>query len=84
MLQKNREIGLCCETSTRLLLAANSAMGNSKDKDNQIPLFVATEQRDLGVIKALLDNGADANAQGGHYSTAMHSRRLRKEVTKML
>jgi ankyrin repeat protein len=75
-----------CEASARLLLAIDSAMVNSKDKDNKTPLFVAAEQGNLGVIKVLLDKGADVNAQSGSYCNALYAASFnnRKEVVTLL
>jgi ankyrin repeat protein len=62
-----------CEMSARLLLAADSALVNSKDKDDKTPLFIAAEQGNVGVIEVLLDKGADVNAQGGGYGNALYA-----------
>ncbi|RYN72660.1 hypothetical protein AA0120_g12741 [Alternaria tenuissima] len=62
-----------CEMSARLLLAADSALVNSKDKDGKTPLFIAAEQGNVGVIEVLLDKGADVNAQGGRYGNALQA-----------
>jgi ankyrin repeat protein len=62
-----------CEMSARLLLAADSAMVNSKDKDNKSPLFIAAEQGNQAVMEVLLDKGADVNAEGGKYGNALQA-----------
>jgi ankyrin repeat protein len=75
-----------CEISARLLLVADSAMINSKDKDNQSLLYKATEQGNGAVVVALLDKGADVNAQGGRYSNALQAASLNsyKEIATLL
>jgi ankyrin repeat protein len=75
-----------CEMSARLLLAADSAMVNSKDKDNKPPLFIAAEQGNQAVMEVLLDKGADVNAEGGIYGNALYAASAggHKEVATLL
>ncbi|KAF2818148.1 Pfs, NB-ARC and ankyrin domain protein [Ophiobolus disseminans] len=69
-----------CETSTRLLLTADSAMFNNKDKDDKTLLLVAAEKRILVVIEVLLEMSSGVN--GRAELTATHSRRLQLKATK--
>jgi ankyrin repeat protein len=75
-----------CEMSAGLLLAADSAMVNSKDKDDNSPLSIAAEQGNQAVMEVLLDKGADVNAQGGYYGNALQSASVNghKEVVTLL
>jgi ankyrin repeat protein len=75
-----------CEMSARLLLAADSALVNSKDKDDKTPLFIAAEQGNVGVIEVLLDKGADVNAQGRFYGNALYAASTygHKEIATLL
>jgi ankyrin repeat protein len=75
-----------CEMSARLLLAADSALVNSKDKDNKTPLFIAAEQGNLGVIEVLLDKGGDIDAQSARHGNALQAASARgdKEIATLL
>jgi ankyrin repeat protein len=50
------------EMLARLLLAVDSASINNWDKNNSTPLIVAVEQFNLGIVRMLLEKGADINA----------------------
>ncbi|EMD92284.1 hypothetical protein COCHEDRAFT_1134609 [Bipolaris maydis C5] len=75
-----------CEASARLLLAADSVMVNSKDKDGKTPLLVAVEQGNYEVIEMLLDKGANVNAQGGQYGNTLQAALARnhEEIAMLL
>ncbi|KAI2479940.1 Pfs NB-ARC and Ankyrin domain protein [Pyrenophora tritici-repentis] len=75
-----------CEMSARLLLAADSSMINSKDKDDKTPLFIAAEQGNRGVIEVLLEINSDIDAQSGRHGNALQaaSARGHKEMAALL
>jgi ankyrin repeat protein len=56
-----------------LLLAADSAMVDSKDSDDKTPLFVAAEQGNLGVIKVLLKRSRDISAKSGRHGNGLQA-----------
>ncbi|KAF2846472.1 hypothetical protein T440DRAFT_471752 [Plenodomus tracheiphilus IPT5] len=75
-----------CEMSARLLLAADSALVNSKDKDDKTPLFIAAEQGNQAVMEVLLEMNGDIDAQDGEYGNALYaaSARGHKEIAMLL
>ncbi|CAI6225932.1 unnamed protein product [Periconia digitata] len=44
---------------------------NKKNSNGQTPLYIAALHRHKGMVKLLLEKGADANAQGGYYGNAL-------------
>ncbi|XP_014553834.1 hypothetical protein COCVIDRAFT_28984 [Bipolaris victoriae FI3] len=75
-----------CGTSARLLLAADSAMVNSKDDHGTTPLIIAAEQGHYEMIEMLVDKGADVNAQSGYYGNALQAASAvgHKEIAMLL
>ncbi|RYN99877.1 hypothetical protein AA0121_g13461, partial [Alternaria tenuissima] len=75
-----------CEMSARLLLAADSALVNSKDKDDKTPLFIAAEQGNQAVMEVLLEMNGDVDAQSGRHGNALYvaSARGHKEIATLL
>ncbi|EUC28323.1 hypothetical protein COCCADRAFT_30391 [Bipolaris zeicola 26-R-13] len=74
-----------CGTSARLLLAADSAMVNSRN-DGTTPLIIAAEQGHYEMIEILVDKGADVNAQSGQYGNALQAASTKgyKEIAMLL
>jgi ankyrin repeat protein len=75
-----------CEISTRLLLAAESTMVDSKDKHDVTPLFVATKTNNIEVVRVLLEGGCNIDAQYGRYGNALYAAAARgyKEIVTLL
>jgi ankyrin repeat protein len=75
-----------CGMSARLLLAADPAIVNSKDKDGKTPLFVAAEQGHQEVVEMMLEKSSDINAQSGRHGNALYAASVegRKEVVTLL
>jgi ankyrin repeat protein len=75
-----------CEMSARLLLAADSALVNSKDKDDKTTLFIAAEQGNQAVMEVLLEMNGDVDAQSGRHGNALYvaSARGHKEIATLL
>ncbi|KAF2006368.1 HET-domain-containing protein [Amniculicola lignicola CBS 123094] len=55
-----------CVDAVHSLLATGSVTIDSKGKGNNTPLCIATESGNDVIVRALLDKGANINAQGGH------------------
>ncbi|RYP19461.1 hypothetical protein DL767_009642 [Monosporascus sp. MG133] len=46
---------------------------NTKDSRGQTPLFLAAKHGHYGIVKLLVDKGADVNAHDGHYGNALQA-----------
>ena len=59
---------------------------NAKDSRNQTPLFLAAAYGHDGMVKLLLDKGANVNAQGGRYGNALQAASYggHEQVVKLL
>jgi ankyrin repeat protein len=75
-----------CERAVRWLLNSDPAFVNSKDKDDESPLYIAAEQGNKAVVVLLLDKGADVDVLGRRYGTAMQaaSHNGYKEIVTLL
>ena len=63
-----------------------TVMVNAKNNRGDAPLILAASQGHCEMVKMLLDNKADVNAQGGYYGSALQaaSARGHEQVVKML
>lgn len=68
------------------MLTADSAIVDSKDEDDMTALFLAAEQRNLGVVKVLLKRSSDSSAQSIRYGNTLHaaSDRGHKDIATLL
>jgi hypothetical protein len=57
---------LLCGLETEVTIAINT-----KDSRGQTPLYLAVEHGHYGIVKLLVDKGADVNAQGGESGNAL-------------
>ncbi|KAI8939798.1 hypothetical protein NX059_003537 [Plenodomus lindquistii] len=75
-----------CEMLAKLLLAADSTLADIKDKEGKTPLYIAAEKGDQEMATLLLDKGADVNAQGEQFGSALQAALEggNKEITMLL
>ncbi|KAI1523435.1 Arp Ankyrin repeat, partial [Pyrenophora tritici-repentis] len=68
------------------LIGSKTIELDTKDARRRTPLYVAVDKGSSVLTRMLLDNGADANAQGGDYRNALQaaSERGHTEVVKLL
>ncbi|PWO20497.1 VPS9 domain protein [Pyrenophora tritici-repentis] len=68
------------------LIGSKTIELDTKDARRRTPLYVAVDKGSSVLTRMLLDNGADANAQGGDYGNALQaaSERGHTEVVKLL
>ncbi|OAG19925.1 hypothetical protein CC77DRAFT_1009615 [Alternaria alternata] len=59
------------EMSARTILAVDPTLVNSRDQQDNTPLIVAVKRRNLAMMKLLLENGAEVNADSRH-GTALY------------
>lgn len=57
--------------SARTILAVDPTLVNSRDQQDNTPLIVAVKRRNLAMMKLLLENGAEVNADSRH-GTALY------------